>query len=37
MVMGPGSYRFRDFMRIGLPLNLLCMVVAIVAIVLKWM
>lgn len=37
MVMGPGSYRFRDFVRIGLPLNLLAMGVAIAAIVLKWM
>jgi di/tricarboxylate transporter len=23
MVMGPGGYRFGDFLRIGLPLNLL--------------
>ncbi|HEY0156297.1 MAG TPA: SLC13 family permease [Thermoanaerobaculia bacterium] len=37
MVMGPGSYRFRDFVRIGLPLNLLAMVVAIMAIVARWM
>lgn len=37
MVMGPGSYRFRDFVRIGLPLNLVAMVVAIAAIVIKWM
>lgn len=29
MVYGPGGYSFRDFMRIGLPLNLIYMVVAV--------
>lgn len=29
MVMGPGGYRWGDFMRFGLPLTLLCAVVAI--------
>jgi di/tricarboxylate transporter len=29
MVYGPGGYRFSDFMRIGLPLDLLCMALAV--------
>jgi di/tricarboxylate transporter len=29
MVYGPGGYRFSDFMRVGAPLNLLCMVTAV--------
>jgi di/tricarboxylate transporter len=29
MVYGPGGYSFRDFMRVGLPLNLIYMVVAV--------
>lgn len=37
MVMGPGSYRFRDFVRVGLPLNLIVMCVAIPIIVAIWM
>ena len=28
LVYGPGGYRFSDFLRIGIPLNLLCGVVA---------
>jgi di/tricarboxylate transporter len=28
LVYGPGGYRFADFLRIGIPLNLLCGVVA---------
>ena len=34
-VMGPGGYTFRDFVRIGLPLNLLLVVVA--ATVIPWL
>ncbi len=29
MVMGPGGYRFADFLRFGIPLDLICMVVAV--------
>jgi di/tricarboxylate transporter len=29
MVYGPGGYRFGDFVRVGLPLDILCMVVTI--------
>jgi di/tricarboxylate transporter len=36
MVQGPGGYTFRDFLRVGLPLNLLFMVVSIVVIPLVW-
>jgi di/tricarboxylate transporter len=32
LVYGPGGYRFTDFLRIGLPLNLVCAVVAMLAI-----
>jgi di/tricarboxylate transporter len=34
--MGPGGYLFRDFVRIGLPLNLILAVVAMVLIPLVW-
>lgn len=30
MVYGPGGYRFADFVRMGLPLDLLCLVVTVV-------
>jgi di/tricarboxylate transporter len=36
MVMGPGGYRFSDFVRIGAPLNLVIAAVAIVLIPLLW-
>jgi di/tricarboxylate transporter len=36
LVMGPGGYLFRDYVRIGLPLNLLLALVASVAIPLVW-
>jgi len=29
MVYGPGGYRFADFVRMGVPLDLLCMVMAV--------
>jgi di/tricarboxylate transporter len=29
-VLGPGGYRFTDFARIGLPLDVLCGVVTVV-------
>jgi len=29
MVFGPGGYRFKDFLRVGLPLNILLAVTAI--------
>lgn len=36
MVYGPGGYRFSDFTRIGLPLNLVCMIIALIMIPLIW-
>ncbi|MEJ2705119.1 MAG: anion permease, partial [Sedimentisphaerales bacterium] len=36
MVFGPGGYRFTDFVRIGLPLNLILMVCATILIPLVW-
>ncbi|MEJ2666054.1 MAG: SLC13 family permease [Deinococcales bacterium] len=36
MVLGPGGYRFRDFVRIGLPVTLVTAVVALVVIPLVW-
>ncbi|MEO6246878.1 MAG: SLC13 family permease [Opitutaceae bacterium] len=35
-VYGIGGYRFRDFMKIGVPLNLLCFIVAMIVIPLVW-
>ncbi|MGK2943528.1 MAG: SLC13 family permease [Desulfuromonadales bacterium] len=36
MVYGPGGYRFTDFFKIGIPMNLMFMVVAIIVIPLVW-
>lgn len=36
MVYGPGGYRFSDFLRIGIPLNLLMMVVTVAVAPLVW-
>jgi di/tricarboxylate transporter len=36
MVFGPGGYRFTDFMRVGIPLNLLTWIAAILLIPLIW-
>ncbi|HDS15264.1 MAG TPA: TRAP transporter large permease subunit [Proteobacteria bacterium] len=36
MVYGPGNYRFADFLKIGLPMNLLMMLTAVTAIRLGW-
>jgi len=32
MVLGPGGYRFADFLRVGLPMNLLGCVVSVATI-----
>jgi di/tricarboxylate transporter len=34
--MGPGGYRFGDYWRMGLPLDLLIVVVAVPAILAVW-
>lgn len=36
MVYGPGGYRFSDFVRVGLPLNLLLWIVAVLTVPLFW-
>jgi di/tricarboxylate transporter len=36
MVFGPGGYRFTDFMRVGIPLNLLMWTAAVILIPLIW-
>ncbi len=36
MVYGPGGYRFPDFLKVGIPMNLLVMVVAMIIIPLVW-
>ena len=36
LVMGPGGYRFTDFIRVGLPLNLMLFLVAMVLIPWFW-
>ena len=36
LVMGPGGYRFSDFMKIGLPLNALCFTIAMFVIPRVW-
>jgi len=36
MVMNPGGYRFRDYIKVGLPLDFICFIVAIIVIPLVW-
>jgi len=36
LVYGPGGYRFTDFVRVGLPLDLICAAVALVVIPIVW-
>jgi di/tricarboxylate transporter len=36
MVYGPGGYRFSDYLRMGIPLNILCIVIACPIIPLIW-
>ena len=36
IVYGPGGYRFTDFVRIGLPLDLLCAAIALLLIPRIW-
>jgi len=36
IVYGPGGYRFTDFVRVGLPLNAVCAVIAVVMIPFIW-
>ena len=36
LVMGAGSYRFRDFLRVGLPLILVTLVISVLVLPLLW-
>ncbi|MCA9277711.1 MAG: SLC13 family permease [Phycisphaeraceae bacterium] len=36
MVMAPGGYRFTDYLRVGMPLNLLFFVVSVIVIPMHW-
>lgn len=36
LIMGPGGYRFKDFVRIGTPLTILCLAVIMVYMVVAW-
>jgi di/tricarboxylate transporter len=36
MVYGPGGYRFSDYIRIGLPLNVICLIISCTIIPLVW-
>ncbi len=36
MIYGPGGYRFTDFLRVGIPLNLICWITSCITIPLIW-
>lgn len=36
LMLGPGRYKFRDYVKVGLPLLLLCFLVAMAIIPAKW-
>lgn len=36
MIFGPGGYRFADFVKVGVPLNILCFIVSMLLIPLIW-
>ncbi|MES2475191.1 MAG: SLC13 family permease [Verrucomicrobiota bacterium] len=36
MVYGPGGYKFRDFLRVGIPLNIICWVISCLLIPVIW-
>jgi di/tricarboxylate transporter len=36
LIMGPGGYRFRDYWRMGLPLEILIIAVSVPAIAVFW-
>jgi di/tricarboxylate transporter len=36
MVYGPGGYKFTDFLRMGIPLNIICWVISCLLIPLIW-
>lgn len=36
MVLNPGGYKFKDYLRVGLPLNIICAIIALIIIPLVW-
>ena len=36
LIMGPGGYRFIDYIKIGLPLTLVCLVVVLLVLPIFW-
>jgi di/tricarboxylate transporter len=36
MVLNPGGYKFSDYVKVGLPLNFLCCIVALILIPFFW-
>ncbi len=36
LIMGPGGYRFTDYIKVGLPLTLICLVVVLVVLPIVW-
>jgi di/tricarboxylate transporter len=36
LIMGPGGYRFTDYVKVGLPLTLVCLVVTLLVLPLFW-
>ena len=36
LVMGPGGYRFKDYIRVGLPLTIVVFVIALIVIPIAW-
>lgn len=36
MVYGPGAYRFVDFLKVGIPLNIICWIVSWLLITVVW-
>ena len=36
LIMGPGGYRFIDYIKVGLPLTLVCLLVTLLLLPLVW-
>jgi di/tricarboxylate transporter len=36
MVLGPGGYKFRDYLKVGIPLDILCWIMTIIIVPLVW-
>jgi di/tricarboxylate transporter len=36
LIMGPGGYRFVDYIKVGLPLTLICLVIVLLVLPVFW-